>query len=324
MAMTIHADHPRRHTLAQSFTIDPALLQSRAAQEARRYGILQAKQDALRTADALLRWGKFLGWIIIFVSAIHIWESVASIAPADVEHLTLPAIVYHLAALGFTLMIDAAALFVSRANAVAALADAPRSRWTVYFYVVTALLNAAFVAGHAPALDAATRAQILPALGALFVIILPISVPAALVAVEHSRRTLEICRLALLADVATLRELGAATPRVPNGGSPQNAAPSVVRASAAPAALPDETRSGGRPTAFTVEDLLTAVADAQTEGALFTPREVRERLGCSEASAQRLLQAACAAGHIAKAARGAYHFTAPVHAPHHPIAAQPS
>lgn len=309
MAITIHSDHQRRHTLAQTFTIDPALLQSRAAQEARRHGILQAKQEALRTAAALLRWGRFLGWSIIFVSAIHIWESVASIAPADIGHLTLPAIVYHLAALGFTLMIDAAALFVSRANAVAALAGAPRSRWTIYFYAVTALLNAAFVAGHAPALDAAARAQILPVLGALFVIILPISVPAAIVAVEHSRHTLEICRLALLAEVATLRELNAVAPRPSSGGSPQNASPSVLTPSAASPALRSEALIGGRPTAFTVEDLLTAVTDAHDPGALFTPRVVRERLGCSEASAQRLLQAACAAGQIEKAARGAYRLT---------------
>lgn len=309
MAITIHRDQQRRHDLAQTFTIDPALLQSRAAQEARRHGILQAKHEALRSAAALLRWGRFLGWSIIFVSAIHIWESVASIAPADVGHLALPAFVYHLAALGFTLMIDAAALFVSRANAVAALAGAPSSRWTIYFYAVTALLNAAFVAGHAPALDATARAQILPVLGALFVILLPLSVPAALVAVEHSRRTLEICRLALLADVATLRELSTVAPRPSSGGTAQNAAESVLKPPADLPVLPAEPLIGGRPTAFTVEDLVTAVTATHATGELFTPREVREWLGCSEASAQRLLQAACAAGQIEKATRGAYRLT---------------
>lgn len=293
---------------AQIFAVDPDLLQSRAAQEARRRGILRAKEEALRAAEALLAWGRLLGWGIIFVSAIHIWESVASIAPAEVGHLALPGPVYHLAALGFTLMVDAVALFVARANAVAHLAGHAASRWTLYFYGVTALLNAAFVASHAPALDAATREAILPLLGSLFVVILPVSVPAGIVAVERSRRTLEGCRLLLLAEVATLRELcgpprGAAAPA---GGSHQNAAASIPGAPAAPAASPPLPIIGGRSAEFTVAELVAAFAPADGAERLFTPRELREALGCSETSAGRLLQAACAAGVVERAARGAY------------------
>lgn len=305
MAITIWKPGEAGPPLAQSFAIDPGLLQSKAAQEARRRGVLLAKQQALRAAEGLLAWGRLLGWAIIFVSAIHIWESVASIAPSEAGQLHLPGPVYHLAALAFTLMIDAVALFVSRANAVAELAGAPASRWTLYFYAVTALLNAAFVASHAPALDAAARAAILPRLGALFVVILPVSVPAGIVAVEASRRSLEVCRLALLAEVATLRELVSAGRSAPAcaSASPQNAAAPVLAASTGPA----EPLVGGRTVEFTVEDLLKAFAPAAGEAAqLFTPRELRERLGCSESSGGRLLQAACAAGLVERAARGAY------------------
>jgi hypothetical protein len=305
MAITIWKPREGTPALAQNFAIDPSLLQTKAAQEARRRGILLAKQQALRAAESLLAWGRLLGWAIIFVSAIHIWESVAAIAPSEVGQLRLPGPIYHLAALGFTLMIDAVALFVSRANAVAALAGAPASRWTIYFYVVTALLNAAFVASHAPALDAASRAAILPRLGVLFVAILPLSVPAGIVAVESSRRSLEVCRLALLAEVATLRELcspGRAT-APPTGGSPQSAAVSVMGASG----KTTEPLVGGRALEFSVEDLVSAFAPTDgAEAEIFTPRELRERLGCSESSGGRLLQAACAAGMVEKAARGAY------------------
>jgi hypothetical protein len=313
MAIAIWRPREAAPPPTQTFAIDPALLQSRAAQEARRRGVLQAKQEALRAAEALLGWGRLLGWGIIFVSGIHIWETVATIAPEGVGHLVLPDAVYHLAALGFTLMIDAVALFVARANAVAHLAGAAPSPWSAYFYAVTALLNAAFVASHAPALEAATREQLLPLLGTLFVVILPVSVPAGIVAVERSRRTLEICRLGLLAEVATLRELYT-PPRAPAsspGGSAQNAAASVVGPSAAAPTLADGPLAdgpltGGRPTEFTVEELVAAFSPAGADERLFTPRELRERFGCSESSAQRLLQTACAAGLVERAARGAY------------------
>jgi hypothetical protein len=297
-----------RTTLAAAFAIDPALLQSRAAQDARRRGVLQAKQEALRSATALLAWGRLLSWSIVLVSGVHVWESVASIAPAEVGHLALPDAVYHTAALVFMLMIDAVALFVSRANAVAALTGAPASRWAGYFYVVAALLNAAFVASHAPALDDVARAQILPALGALFVVILPVSVPAGIVAVEVSQRTLEVSRLSLLAEIATLRELCSPAPRptVTSGGSPQNAVASVLEASPPHTVLATGAITGGRTAEFGVEDLVAAFAPADGGERLFTPRELREALGCSETSGGRLLQAAMVAGVVEKAARGAY------------------
>lgn len=293
--------------LAERFAIDPALLQSKAAQEARRRGILAAKAQALRSAEALLGWGRALGWGLIFVSAIHIWETVSIIAPAGVAPLRLPDWVYHGAALLFTLLIDAVALYISRANAVVALAGGAPSRWTAYFYGLTALLNAAFVAGHAPALDPAVRGQILALLNTLFVALLPASIAAGMVAVEGSRRALEVCRLTLTESVATLRELIAPPARdtAGAGGGHQNAPVSVLSAPAAPAEAAPLV--GGRPVEFTVEDVVAAFApDTAGEERLFTPRELRAALGCSEGSAGRLLQAACAAGAVEKAARGAY------------------
>jgi hypothetical protein len=300
-------------TLAQSFAIDPALLQSRAAQEARRRGVLLAKSQALRGAESMLAWGRLLGWGIIFVSAIHIWESVSAIAPAGVAPLRLPDAVYHGAALLFTLLIDAAALYVSRANAIVALAGGPPSRWAAYFYALTALLNAAFVAGHAPALDAHARDQILGLLNALFVIILPASVPAGMVAVERSRRMLEVCRLSLLEEVATLRGLSQPAPARPPAVRPaadgpgQNAPQPVLDAPGQGAGAPTgEPLIGGRPQEYDVEALIAAFAPEGQPGQIFGPAEVRAALGCSETTAKRLLAAASERGQVARVSRGAY------------------
>ena len=197
----------RSTTLAQTLSIDPALLQTPAAQRARQKGILLAKQQALRAAAGLLAWGRLLTWAICFVSALHIWETVAAIAPPAVTPLKLHAAVYHGAALAFTLLIDACAIYIAKANATSAFAGAPPSRWTLFFYTVTALLNAAFVARYAPAIDPATQKQLLPLLAGLFVGLLPLSIPAGIVAVETANRTLEATRLTLLVEVTILREL---------------------------------------------------------------------------------------------------------------------
>lgn len=305
MAITIWKPTERPASLANAFAVDPTLLQSRAAQEARRKGVLLAKEQALRAAEGLLRWGRLLSWGVVFVSAIHIWESVASIAPAEAGHLTLPPMVYHLAALAFTLMIDAIALFVGRANAVAELAGVAGSRWAGYFYAVTALLNAAFVASHAPALEDDVRAQILPALGMLFVVILPATVPAGIIAVEQARRALEISRLTLIAEVAELRELVAA-PRVTGR---QNASSSVLAVDGPPSRTEDLTVSstGGRPQQFRVEELVARMCDRQT----FAPADAQRALGASESSVRRLLAEGQERGLITRRDVGVYAVASP-------------
>ncbi|MBX0328356.1 hypothetical protein K2Z83_11780 [Oscillochloris sp. ZM17-4] len=305
MAITIWKPGEATPALAQTFAIDPALLQTKAAHEARRRGILIAKQQALRAAEGLLAWGRTLTWAVVFVSAIHIWETVAAIAPAHVGTLQLPAAIYHGAALAFTLMIDACALYIAKANAAAAFVGAPANRWTIYFYLVTALLNASFVARHAPAIDATVQAQLLPLLAGSFVLLLPLSIPAGIVAVEASNRTLEAARLALLVEVETLRGLVVSTTgstRRSDEASRDSAAASVSEASAAAGPRPTAALSGHRPTAHTVAGLLGAI----TTDEIISPSIVRERLSCGETTAHKLLQDACAAGAIEKAGRGAY------------------
>jgi uncharacterized protein (DUF1501 family) len=55
MAIAIWRPREAAQPLAQTFAIDPAMLQSRAAQEARRKGALLAKEQALASAQRLLR-----------------------------------------------------------------------------------------------------------------------------------------------------------------------------------------------------------------------------------------------------------------------------
>ncbi|NNJ13067.1 hypothetical protein EKD04_022330 [Chloroflexales bacterium ZM16-3] len=311
MAITIRERPAAPAPLAALLSIDPALLERPEAQAARQRGLLRAKAEALRSAEGLLAWGHLLTWAIIFVSAIHIWESVAAIAPAHVGALQLPAAVYHGAALAFTLMIDACALYIAKANAAAAFVGAPSNRWTIYFYLVTALLNASFVARHAPAIDVTVQAQLLPLLAGSFVLLLPLSIPAGIVAVETSNRTLEAVRLALLVEVETLR--GVITGLLSDNMPQESASEQVMSPSTPPelatlnVATTEPAPMGGRPMTYGMADLLAAFPDG--EGILFTPRDVRVRLRCSEGSAQRVIQAAMEAGQIERAARGAYRRT---------------
>ena len=112
-----------------------------------------------------------------------------------------------------------------------------------------------------------------------------------------------MARLSLLVEVETLRGIVAqgAGRSIPEAAGP--ASSPILEASDSVA----EPIIGGRITEFSIDDLLAAFAPAADETErLFTPREMRERLGCSESSGGRLLQAACAAGLVEKATRGAY------------------
>lgn len=309
MAITIRERPEPVRPLAQTFAVEPALLAQPAALEARRRGILLAKEQALRGAEALLRWGSGLTWVIVFVSALHIWETVAAIAPREISALHLPAPVYHGAALAFTLMIDACALFVSRANAVAAFVPgASPNRWGLYFYGVTALLNASFVASHAPGIAPHIQSQILPLLSASFVVLLPLSVPIGIAAVEASMRTLEACRLALVIEISTLQGLTATSQKT--AGRPTHSAP-ISKAEASPM-LPEPAAVntpalapivGGKPRSFTVDDVVQSLEAA---GSPQSPQELRGRLRCGETTIHRLLQEGLTAGRVAKAERGRY------------------
>lgn len=258
----------------------------------------------MRTAEALLRWGRLLTWAIVFVSALHIWETVAAIAPSDAGTLHLPAWLYHSAALGFTLMIDACALYIVKANATAAYTSAPPIRWTLFFYVVTALLNASFVATYAPAISPTLQAQLLPLLSTAFVFLLPLSVPIGIIAVEAASRTLEAARLTLLVEVTTLRELLAATaqhePSEPGSGSCFSAPESGMEASPN---LPAQGHSGGKLRQFTLADVC-ATLEAATHP--LSPQELRQHLRCGETTIHRLLHEGRRTGRIVRNERGAY------------------
>lgn len=324
--------------LTRVFTVEARLLEGPAAQAARLRGLLLAKQQALRAAMQLLVWGRWLTWGIIFVSAIHIWETVAAIAPPAAGTLHLPPALYHGAALAFTLMIDACALYIGKANAAAAFAGLSPNRWTLFFYLVTALLNAAFVARYAPGLDAGTQGLLLPMLNALFVLLLPISVPAGIVAVEASSRALAIAHLALLVEVTTLRELDQDVPRtitqetcvpadqqdtalpVAEGEAPfaddqgrvkRTSEPDLLiqkRSEGLHEALPIPqtiplSMLGGRPVSFTHTSVVAALQEAGTP---LSPLALRERLRCGETTIHRLLQEALEAGLVTRSARGQY------------------
>jgi hypothetical protein len=299
----------RSTALAQTLSIDPALLQTPAAQRARQKGILLAKQQALRAAAGLLAWGRLLTWAICFVSALHIWETVAAIAPPAVPPLKLDPAIYHGAALAFTLLIDACAIYIAKANATSAFAGAPPSRWTLFFYTVTALLNAAFVARYAPAIDPATQQQLLPLLAGLFVGLLPLSIPAGIVAVETANRTLEATRLTLLVEVTILRELhddGADADVAAAPVSCQNAAAPVVAASRDLLTDAPLAPSGGRTTEFVAAHVVQAFAAAPDAARSFRPQDVQAQLGCSETTAHRLIREALATGAIVRVGRGSY------------------
>lgn len=300
------ASRPTAPTLAETFHLDPALLQTRAAQAARRRGVLLAKEQALAAAERLLRWGRLLACAIILISALHVWESVAAIAPKEVPALHLPAALYHLVALTFTLLIDVVAIFLARTNAVAALvAGAPQSRWTAYFYAATGLLNASYICRHAPGLDATTQQQLLPLFAGLFVVLLPLSVPIGIVAVEGACRTLEAARLALLMEIATLRDLDTSSGNQGETAGRQKAAGRNVAAATSEADVAVVTVTpalGGRPQQYRVEDLVEQLGGQAT----FSPADAQRLLGASESTTRRLLAEGQERGLIVRREVGVY------------------
>ena len=73
----------RPTTLAQTLSIDPALLQTPAALRARQKGILLAKSQALRAATRLTAWARPLLIGVLVVSFLHLWHQIARIVLSD-------------------------------------------------------------------------------------------------------------------------------------------------------------------------------------------------------------------------------------------------
>lgn len=192
-------------TLAELLSIDAQWSNSKDATLARYRGILAAKTQALFSVSFLHSWGKFLSWSIIFISAIHVWESISTIKPDFVTALKLPDTIYHLAALLFTLMIDVCVVFIVKSNSACAYVGAQPNKASIFFYIVTGLLNGVFISSHTPVMNEDLRGFVIPVLGTIFVFLLPASVPIAIYAVEQSNQMLEAAKLKLTVDIATLR-----------------------------------------------------------------------------------------------------------------------
>jgi hypothetical protein len=81
----------------------------------------------------------------------------------------------------------------------------------------------------------------------------------------------------------------------------------VLTGSAQPAeAVTPAHLEGRRPANFTVTELLATFAPVADGGSFFSPRDVQERLGCSESSARRLIREALEAGATARARGDTY------------------
>ena len=198
----------RSTTLTQTLSLDPALLQTPAAQQARQQGILLAKQQALRSAETLTAWARPLLLGVLVVSFLHLWHQIARIAPADIPALTLPPWAHWLSAALLTLSVDATALYLVATRAAAQYARlGDQGRGAVwFFYTLTATLNSVFVLSYTPDLPASI-ALLTPFLSLLGAVLLGLLVPISIAAIEHARQIADVARLTLLVEVTTLHEL---------------------------------------------------------------------------------------------------------------------
>lgn len=227
------------------FRVDDGELATPEAQAARFAGLLQVKRAAARRAERLAKWARPLLLVVIAVSALHIFETLATFAPSTVEALKMPAEAYHLTAGGFTGAIDLVALYLVAAGGALRLAGHKPPRLSLAFFLtLTALLNGAFMLRHAPTIPAEVRAELLPLLDGAFVVLLPLAVPVAIAAVEGAAQRLEAARLALLVEAAALRPLAQAGQPDREGTPPPESAPAwggpVLVAQAWPRELPPQ------------------------------------------------------------------------------------
>lgn len=286
------------------FTMDAQMLETPAARRAWQAGLLVAKLQAMHRAERLVKVGRPLLVAIIFVSFLHIWETIGAIRPEFVSEMRLPSWAYHAAAAALTVAIDAAALYVVAADGTTALAGAARRRGATWFFLATTfLLNAAFVVRYAPSLPESLRTTVLPALEILFVILLPATIPVSILAIEGSVARLEAARLKLLVETTALKELaqGNAGKR---GESPIKPSQSLNTTSTSKAeeVLTTEGETPRKPTTYTLENLLEAFEGED----LLQRRAIIERLGCGDSTADNLLSEAVQLGRVEKVGRGMY------------------
>jgi hypothetical protein len=139
-------------TAHNPFALDPAQLDVPEARRARAAGLLQVKRAAAQRTAQLASWGRPLLVGVIVVSALHIFETLAGFRPAAVKAPEIDPRLYHLTAGALTLAIDLAALYLTAARGVLALAGVSR-RWygLAFFLSLTALLNGSYMLRHAPA-----------------------------------------------------------------------------------------------------------------------------------------------------------------------------
>lgn len=306
MSLTINRSTDQPAIEGELFTMDAQMLETPAARRAWQAGLLVAKLQAMHRAERLVKIGRPLLVAIIFVSFLHIWETIGAIRPEFVQEMRLPSWVYHAAAAALTLAIDAAALYVVAADGTAALAGATRRRGATWFFLATTfLLNAAFVVRYAPSLPEDLRTTVLPGLEILFVVLLPATIPVSIVAIEGSVARLEAARLKLLVETTALRELaqGNAGKR---GEKPVKASqsingplPALDRESDGPD-MDEET--AGRKTAYTLADL----EEVTERGETIARREIIDRLKCGETTADKLIGEAVGAGILDRLGRGTY------------------
>lgn len=278
--------------------IPAEVLASPQAQRAMLAGLLKAKREALASAERLARWGRPLLIAIILVSFVHLWETIAKIAPPDVGRLRLPDWVHHATAAALTLAIDAAALFASAAGGAARLAGhRPTERGKWFFLLLTFTLNMAFVARYAPALPESVRSLALPTLDLLFLVALPAFIPVAIVAIEHANDLVQVLRLKLITETTALEQLIAPVKKSVNASQSDNGREPVT-IDALPA---NEPIAGGRRTQYQLTDLLSEMEDGANSTA-----QLMERLSCGKTTLAGLIAEGIEAGKIERVRRGQY------------------
>ncbi|RRR75224.1 MAG: hypothetical protein EI684_05310 [Candidatus Viridilinea halotolerans] len=232
---TIKPDGQSVNPLA-ALNLDPEQLATPTAQRARLSGLLDAKREAHQSAARLARWARPLSIAVVLTSGLHIWETLAAVAPPSVAALSLPGWAYHLSALLLVLMIDCSIVFLAAATSAAAYAGHNhRSAALPLLYTATGLLNLAYLARYMPGLPDALQGPVLSLLAIVFVLLLSTLVPVVLVAIERAGHILTVSRLALGVEVATLRGLVEAD-NIPVAAQESRAEELLCHANATPAA----------------------------------------------------------------------------------------
>lgn len=193
-------------TLSDILQIDDSWTQSNTAKIARYKGILTAKESALKSVSRVSNVGKILSWPIVFVSGIHVWETMSTFRPDVVPALPLPEWVYYTSAGLFTVVIDIAIVYIVKAYSLASYTKkVVNPSQLIFFYAVTCLLNAAFIISHTGTLTTEVRITLSNFFSVMFAILLPLFVPLSLYTIEEANKLLETVRLSLIVDTETLK-----------------------------------------------------------------------------------------------------------------------